>query len=118
MDMPNTQLLRHIRASPGRKRRAGLYLVANYGFVLGVSNDNLDIVAALDPREVLVSTMGASTGNMLQTTLGFWSGWCLQKADHPLFTSNTRRVSRPTSGACASVSGTRSRRRPLADPGR
>lgn len=41
--------------------------MANYGFHFGVSNDNLDTVAALAPREVagVKVFMGASTGNML-----------------------------------------------------
>ena len=41
--------------------------MANYGFHFGVSRDNLDTVAALDPREVAAVKvfMGASTGDML-----------------------------------------------------
>ena len=56
-----------LEALADKKRRAALHSVANYGFHFGVSNDNLDIVAALDPREVagVKVFMGASTGNML-----------------------------------------------------
>lgn len=68
MDMPNTQpATLTLQALAEKKRRAGLHSVANYGFHFGVSNDNLDIIAALDPREVagVKVFMGASTGNML-----------------------------------------------------
>lgn len=68
MDMPNTQpatlTLAHL---DDKKRRAALHSVANYGFHFGVSQDNLETVAALDPRQVagVKVFMGASTGNML-----------------------------------------------------
>lgn len=44
-----------------------MHSVANYGFHFGVSNDNLDTVAALNPSDVagVKVFMGASTGNML-----------------------------------------------------
>lgn len=68
MDMPNTSpATLNLDALADKKRRAALHSVANYGFHFGVSNDNLDTVAALDPREVagVKVFMGASTGNML-----------------------------------------------------
>ncbi|MDO5505837.1 MAG: dihydroorotase [Pseudoxanthomonas suwonensis] len=68
MDMPNTSpptldaaaLADKYRRAQGRSR-------ANFGFYLGASNDNLDAVAALDPRTApgVKVFMGASTGNML-----------------------------------------------------
>ena len=68
MDMPNTNpATLNLEALADKKRRAALHSVVNYGFHFGVSNDNLDIVAALDPCEVagVKVFMGASTGNML-----------------------------------------------------
>ncbi|WP_435034149.1 dihydroorotase [Pseudomonas neuropathica] len=68
MDMPNTNpaTLTH-EALTDKKRRAAINSVANYGFHFGVSRDNLDTVAALNPCEVagVKVFMGASTGNML-----------------------------------------------------
>lgn len=68
MDMPNTTpptldaaaLADKLRRAQGRSR-------ANYGFYFGASNDNLDAIRALDPRQSpgLKVFMGASTGNML-----------------------------------------------------
>ena len=68
MDMPNTHpATLDLDALADKKRRAALHSVANYGSHFGVSNDNLDTVAALDPRAVagVKVFMGASTGNML-----------------------------------------------------
>jgi len=68
MDMPNTHpATLDLNALADKKRRAALNSVANYGFHFGVSNDNLDTVAALNPCEVagVKVFMGASTGNML-----------------------------------------------------
>ncbi|NVZ63132.1 dihydroorotase [Pseudomonas gingeri] len=68
MDMPNTRpATLTLDALADKKRRAAINSVANYGFHFGVSNDNLDTVAALDPRQVagVKVFMGASTGNML-----------------------------------------------------
>ncbi|MGY2169678.1 dihydroorotase [Pseudomonas gingeri] len=68
MDMPNTRpATLTLEALADKKRRAAINSVANYGFHFGVSNDNLDTVAALDPRQVagVKVFMGASTGNML-----------------------------------------------------
>ncbi|WP_025131567.1 dihydroorotase [Pseudomonas sp. PH1b] len=68
MDMPNTSPpTLSLAALNDKKRRAAITSAANYGFHFGVSNDNLDIVAALDPKEVagVKVFMGASTGNML-----------------------------------------------------
>ena len=48
MDMPNTSpATLTLEALADKKRRAALHSVANYGFHFGVSNDNLDTVAAL-----------------------------------------------------------------------
>ena len=68
MDMPNTHpATLTLAALADKKRRAAMHSVANYGFHFGVSNDNLDTVAALNPSEVagVKVFMGASTGNML-----------------------------------------------------
>ncbi|QXI28527.1 dihydroorotase [Pseudomonas vanderleydeniana] len=68
MDMPNTRpATLTLDALADKKRRAASASVANYGFHFGVSHDNLDTVAALDPRQVagVKVFMGASTGNML-----------------------------------------------------
>ena len=68
MDMPNTHpATLTLAALADKKRRAAINSVANYGFHFGVSNDNLDTVAALNPCEVagVKVFMGASTGNML-----------------------------------------------------
>jgi dihydroorotase len=68
MDMPNTNpATLTLSALADKKRRAATNSVANYGFHFGVSNDNLDTVAALNPCEVagVKVFMGASTGNML-----------------------------------------------------
>jgi len=68
MDMPNTRpATLTLEALADKKRRAVQHSVANYGFHFGVSNDNLDTVAALNPCEVagVKVFMGASTGNML-----------------------------------------------------
>lgn len=68
MDMPNTNPpTLGVQALTDKKRRAARSSVAYYGFHFGVSGDNLDVAAALDPREVagVKVFMGASTGNML-----------------------------------------------------
>ncbi|WP_440973686.1 dihydroorotase [Pseudomonas koreensis] len=68
MDMPNTQpATLTLEALADKKRRAAINSVANYGFHFGVSRDNLDTVAALNPCEVagVKVFMGASTGNLL-----------------------------------------------------
>ncbi|MGF6205530.1 dihydroorotase [Pseudomonas frederiksbergensis] len=68
MDMPNTNpATLTLEALADKKRRAAINSVANYGFHFGVSNGNLDTVAALNPCEVagVKVFMGASTGNML-----------------------------------------------------
>ncbi|MFJ2359516.1 dihydroorotase [Pseudomonas fluorescens] len=68
MDMPNTRpATLTLEALADKKRRAAINSVANYGFHFGVSRDNLDTVAALNPCEVagVKVFMGASTGNLL-----------------------------------------------------
>lgn len=68
MDMPNTRpATLTLVALADKKRRAAINSVANYGFHFGVSRDNLDTVAALNPCEVagVKVFMGASTGNLL-----------------------------------------------------
>jgi len=68
MDMPNTQpATLTLAALADKKRRAAINSVANYGFHFGVSQGNLDTVAALNPCEVagVKVFMGASTGNLL-----------------------------------------------------
>jgi dihydroorotase len=68
MDMPNTKPpTLSMAALADKKAIAARDSLANYAFHFGVSNDNIDTVAALDPREVagIKVFMGASTGNML-----------------------------------------------------
>ncbi len=68
MDMPNTVPgTLTMEALAQKKAIAARSSVANFGFHFGVSNDNLDTIARLDPREVAAVKvfMGASTGNML-----------------------------------------------------
>lgn len=68
MDMPNTNPPTLTReALVDKQRRAAAGSQANYAFHFGVSRDNLDTIAALDPREVagIKVFMGASTGNLL-----------------------------------------------------
>ncbi|EJZ60879.1 Dihydroorotase [Pseudomonas fluorescens R124] len=68
MDMPNTRpATLTLEALADKKRRAAINSVANYGFHFGVSRDNIDTVAALNPCEVagVKVFMGASTGNLL-----------------------------------------------------
>ncbi|GGU53569.1 dihydroorotase [Pseudomonas laurentiana] len=68
MDMPNTHpATLDLSALADKKSRAARSSLANYGFHFGVSKDNLETVARLDPREVagVKVFMGASTGDML-----------------------------------------------------
>lgn len=68
MDMPNTvpnTLTSEILNA--KKQLAAGRSVANYAFYLGASNDNLEAIKALNPRDAcgIKVFMGASTGNML-----------------------------------------------------
>lgn len=68
MDMPNTNPpTLTLEALQAKEQRAANCSRVNYGFHFGVSHDNLDTVAALDPSRVAAVKvfMGASTGNML-----------------------------------------------------
>lgn len=68
MDMPNTHPpTLTLEALAAKEQRAARCSRVNYGFHFGVSHDNLDTVAALDPNRVAAVKvfMGASTGNML-----------------------------------------------------
>lgn len=68
MDMPNTKPpTLNLDAINHKKAIAAQTSVANYGFHLGASRDNLQIVASIDPKQVagVKVFMGASTGNML-----------------------------------------------------
>ena len=68
MDMPNTKPpTLSMAAVADKKVIAARDSLANYAFHFGVSNDNLDAVATVDPRQVagIKVFMGASTGNML-----------------------------------------------------
>ncbi|WP_445576722.1 Dihydroorotase [Pseudomonas sp. E141] len=68
MDMPNTNPpTLSLEALVAKEHRAASFSKANYGFHFGVSKDNLDTVAALDPNRVagVKVFMGASTGDML-----------------------------------------------------
>ncbi len=68
MDMPNTvpnTLTQELLED--KFRRASEKSMANYSFMMGVSNDNLDEVLATDPKNVcgIKVFLGSSTGNML-----------------------------------------------------
>lgn len=68
MDMPNTNPpTLTLEALAAKESRAAACSLANYGFHFGVSKDNLNTVAALDPKRVagVKVFMGASTGDML-----------------------------------------------------
>lgn len=53
MDMPNTRpATLTLAALDDKKARAASSSVANYGFHFGVSKDNLETVARLDPRQI------------------------------------------------------------------
>lgn len=68
MDMPNTRPpTLSMAAMADKKAIAACDSLANYAFQFCAANDNLDAVAAVDPRQVagLKVFMGASTGNML-----------------------------------------------------
>lgn len=68
MDMPNTNPpTLNAQALADKKAIAAKGSLANYAFHLGVSNDNMDDVASIDPKSVsgVKVFLGASTGNML-----------------------------------------------------
>jgi len=68
MDMPNTQPPTLTQAALADKyARAAAVARANYGFYLGASRDNLDVIRALRPNDAcgIKVFMGASTGNLL-----------------------------------------------------
>ncbi|MHC2149024.1 dihydroorotase [Pseudomonas sp. 210_17 TE3656] len=68
MDMPNTNPpTLTLDALTNKERRAAACSRVNYGFHFGVSTNNLDTVAGLDPKRVagVKVFMGASTGDML-----------------------------------------------------
>ncbi len=68
MDMPNTNPQTTNReALEAKYDLAADRALANYAFYLGATNDNLDEIAALDPKQAcgVKVFMGASTGNML-----------------------------------------------------
>jgi len=68
MDMPNTNPQTTTRqALEAKYELAEGRSLANYAFYLGATNDNLDEIRALDPKQAcgVKVFMGASTGNML-----------------------------------------------------
>jgi dihydroorotase len=68
MEMPNTQPPTvTLAALEDKYAIAGRTSLANYAFYLGATNDNLDVVRALDPADAagVKVFMGSSTGNML-----------------------------------------------------
>ncbi len=89
MEMPNCnpQTITHA-ALRDKHTRAARVSLANYGFYLGATNDNLEVVKAVDPLLAcgVKVFMGASTGNMLvdnPTTLeGIFSSTPLLIATH------------------------------------
>ncbi|MCP4410592.1 MAG: dihydroorotase [Gammaproteobacteria bacterium] len=68
MDMPNTRPQTvTLQALEQKYAQAAQKSVANYAFYLGATNDNLDVIRALDHAAAcgIKVFMGASTGNML-----------------------------------------------------
>jgi len=68
MDMPNTNPLTvTLEALENKYTVAAQKSLANYAFYLGATNDNIDVIRALDPKQAcgIKVFMGASTGNML-----------------------------------------------------
>lgn len=68
MDMPNTRPQSvTLEALEQKYRLAAEKSLANYAFYLGATNDNIDVIRALDPKQAcgIKIFMGASTGNML-----------------------------------------------------
>ena len=68
MDMPNTRpQATTIEILEEKYNLASTKSLANYSFLMGVTNDNLDELKKVDPRKVagVKMFMGASTGNML-----------------------------------------------------
>ncbi len=68
MDMPNTRPQAvTLEVLEQKYRLAAQKSLANYAFYLGATNDNIDVIRALDPGQAcgIKVFMGASTGNML-----------------------------------------------------
>ena len=68
MEMPNSKpTTTTLDALEDKYARAAAKSAANHAFYLGATNDNLDVIRALDPRAAcgIKIFMGASTGNML-----------------------------------------------------
>lgn len=107
MDMPNTSpATLTLAALADKKRRAATHSVANYGFHFGVSNDNLDTVAALNPCEVagVKVFMGASTGNMLVDDPRILERLFAEVPTLCWPTANTHPALKPTRRTCESCS--------------
>lgn len=67
-EMPNSKpTTTTLDALEDKYARAAAKSVANHAFYLGATNDNLDVIRALDPKAAcgIKIFMGASTGNML-----------------------------------------------------
>lgn len=68
MEMPNSKpTTTTLEALEDKYARAAAKSAANHAFYLGATNDNLDVIRALDPHAAcgIKIFMGASTGNML-----------------------------------------------------
>ncbi|UXI69942.1 dihydroorotase [Tahibacter amnicola] len=68
MEMPNSKpTTTTLDALEDKYARAAAKSVANHAFYLGATNDNLEVIRALDPKAAcgIKIFMGASTGNML-----------------------------------------------------
>lgn len=68
MDMPNTKPQTvTLQALEEKYALAAEKSLANYAFYLGATNDNIDVIRTLDPKQAcgVKVFMGASTGNML-----------------------------------------------------
>ncbi len=68
MDMPNTNPQTvTLQALEDKYAMAAGRSMANYAFYLGATNDNIDVIRSLDPKQAcgIKVFMGSSTGNML-----------------------------------------------------
>lgn len=68
LEMPNTKpQTTTLEALDNKYKRAAECSVANYSFYIGATNDNIDVIKAINYKEVcgIKLFMGSSTGNML-----------------------------------------------------
>ena len=111
MDMPNTRpATTCLDALADKESRAAAGSVANYGFHLGATRHNLDLIAALPPAPpVSKCSWAPAPATCCWTTRPRWNG-CSPLARCPSSpTANTRRASANAKppGGCASATTSR-----------